>query len=79
MAILLRGPGLLRPYLRPDQDPYTRRLELDGPETLRQVLARLGVPEGLVAFGHLDGRILRLDEPVPEGCTLVLQTPAGGG
>lgn len=80
MAVRVRSGGLLRSYLAPDVDAYTREVELDqGPISLRALLQRFGIPEGLVAFGLVDGRMLRLDDLVPDGCTLILQTPAGGG
>jgi len=76
----VRSGGLLKGYLSPDVDAYTREVELgELPVTLRTLLQRFGIPEGLVAFGLVDGRMLRLDEPVPDGATLILQTPAGGG
>ncbi len=79
-TIYLRGGALLRGYLEPDVDEYTRRLDLDEPApTLERVLEVLGIPEGLVAFGYADGRLLRLGDRLDDGLTLTLQTPAGGG
>ena len=79
MAILVRSGAPLRAYLKPDLDAYTRRLDPGGDLSVRELMARLGIPEGLVAFGIVDGRLLELDDRVSDGSTVVLQTPAGGG
>lgn len=80
MTILLRVAGLLKAYVKPDLDEYTRRVTLEGEPTLKELLAQLGIPDGLVAFGYTsDEQVIRMDDRVPDGCTLVLQNPVGGG
>ena len=79
MVIYLRSGGKLRDKLKPDVDIYTRKVEVDGTPTLKEILEEIGVPEGLVAFGFADGKVRRLDYRPTEGEVVTLQPPVSGG
>lgn len=79
MEVFLRSGGKLRDRLKPDVDQYTRRVEIDDNLTLRQILAALDIPEGLVAFAFADGKLRRLDYRPGDGDTVTLQPPVSGG
>ena len=79
MEVFLRSGGKLRDKLNPDVDSYTRRLVVDGSPTLREILAAVGIPDGLVAFAFAGGRIRRLDYVPSDGDVITLQPPVSGG
>jgi hypothetical protein len=79
MIIYLRSGGKLRDRLKPNMDQYTRRLEIDGEPSIREILDSLGVPDGLVAFAFAGGKVRRLDYRPSEGETVTLQPPVSGG
>ena len=79
MEVFLRSGGKLRARLEPDVDNYTRRVVVQGSPTIRQILAQLGVPDGLVAFAFSNGKLLRLDHVPADGDVITLQPPVSGG
>lgn len=79
MIVYLRSGGALRERLRPDVDQYTRRLEVEGTPSLREILAELGIPDIFVAFAFVGGRLQRLDYRPSDGETVTLQPPVAGG
>ena len=79
VEIFLRSGGKLREWLSPDVDNYTRRLEIDGGPTLREILATVGIPDGMVAFAFAGGKIRRLDYVPSDGDVITLQPPVSGG
>jgi molybdopterin converting factor small subunit len=79
VEIYLRSGGKLRDHLKPDVDQYTRRVEVEDDLTLRQILAALGIPDGLVAFAFADGKLRRLDYRPSDGDVVTLQPPVSGG
>jgi sulfur carrier protein ThiS len=79
MIIYLRSGGKLRDRLKPDVDQYTRRVEVDGNPTIRDILAELDIPEGLVAFAFAEGKLRRLDYQPVEEEIVTLQPPVSGG
>jgi molybdopterin converting factor small subunit len=79
MIIFLRSGGKLRDRLRPDVDLYTRRVEIEGGESLGEILSAIGMPEGLVAFAFTNGRLERLDYCPADGDVITLQPPVSGG
>lgn len=79
MVIYLRSGGRLKDRLQPDVDRYTRRVEVEGNPTLREILSAIGVPAALVAFGFAEGKIKRLDYRPRDGDVITLQPPVAGG
>lgn len=79
MEIYLRSGGKLRDHLKPDVDQYTRRVEVEDDLTLKQILAVLDIPEGLVAFAFARGKFRRLDYRPTDGEAVTLQPPVSGG
>ncbi len=79
MIIFLRSGGKLRDRLKPDVDQYTRRVELEGDQSLRDILNEIGVPDSLVAFAFINGKFERLDYCPADGDVITLQPPVSGG
>jgi molybdopterin converting factor small subunit len=61
VIIFLRSGGKLRDRLKPDVDQYTRRVEVEGDQSLRDILNEIGVPDSL------DGDVITLQPPVSGG------------
>lgn len=79
MIVYLRSGGRLRERLKPDVDQYTRRIEIDGTPTLREILSTMEIPTALVAFGFSQGMVRRLDYRPSNGEVITLQPPVAGG
>ena len=79
MVIFLRSGGKLKDKLKPDVDQYTRRVEVEGEKSLREILAEVGVPDSLVAFAFANGKLERLDYRPVDGDIITLQPPVSGG
>jgi molybdopterin converting factor small subunit len=79
LVIFLRSGGKLRDKLQPDVDQYTKRVEIDGGKSLREILKEIGVPDSLVAFAFANGRLERLDYRPADGDVITLQPPVSGG
>ena len=79
MIIFLRSGGKLRDKLQPDVDQYTRRVEVDGDKSLREILGEVGVPDSLVAFAFANGKLERLEYRPVDGDVITLQPPVSGG
>lgn len=79
MIIYLRSGGKLRDRLKPDVDQYTRRVEVEGDQSLRDILNEIGVPDSLVAFAFSNGKLERLDYHPVDGDVITLQPPVSGG
>ena len=79
MVIFLRSGGKLKDKLKPDVDQYTRRVEVEGEKSLREILAEVGVPDSLVAFAFANGKLERLDYRPIDGDIITLQPPVSGG
>ncbi len=79
MIIYLRSGGKLKDRLKPDVDQYTRRVEVEGDQSLRDILNEIGVPDSLVAFAFSNGKLERLDYRPVDGDVITLQPPVSGG
>ena len=79
MFVYLRSGEKLKHRLNPDVDEYTRRVELDGPRTLSEIIDGLGIPRVLIAFAIVDGKYTRLDYTPTDGESVTLQSPVAGG
>jgi molybdopterin converting factor small subunit len=79
VIVYLRSGGKLRDRLVPDVDQYTRRVEVEGSPSLREILDGIGLPVGLVAFAFDNGKLERLDYRPSDGDVITLQPPVSGG
>jgi len=79
VIIFLRSGGKLRDRLKPDIDQYTKRVEVEGDQSLRDILNEIGVPDSLVAFAFSNGKLERLDYRPVDGDVITLQPPVSGG
>jgi molybdopterin converting factor small subunit len=79
VVIFLRSGGKLRDKLKPDVDQYTKRVEVEGDMSLRDILNDVGVPDALVAFAFANGKLERLDYHPSDGDIITLQPPVSGG
>ncbi len=79
MIIFLRSGGKLKDRLKPDVDQYTRRVEVESDQSLRDILNEIGVPDSLVAFAFSNGKLERLDYRPVDGDVITLQPPVSGG
>jgi sulfur carrier protein ThiS len=79
MTILLRAGGLLKDYLRPDLDEFTRRVEAPEGTPLRDVLRSIGVPPGHVAMAFAGDRLITLSYVPQDGDVITLRPPVQGG
>jgi len=79
MVIFLRSGGKLKDRLKPDVDQYTRRVEVEGDRSLRDILNEIGVPDALVAFAFANGKLERLEYRPVDGDVITLQPPVSGG
>jgi len=78
-VVYLRSGGKLRDKLEPDIDQFTRKVEVADHLSVRQILADLRVPEGLVAFAFVDGHFKKLDYVPNDSEIVILQPPVSGG
>ena len=79
MTIYLKSGGKLREKLNPDVDEYTRKVQVEGKLTLKEILESLNIQKGLVAFAFIDGHYKRLDYCPQDGDIITLQPPVSGG
>jgi sulfur carrier protein ThiS len=79
MIIFLKAGGQLRTLLKPDVDHYTRRVEIDGPKTVAEILKEINVNPALVALVHVDGKRKDFSFKPSDGQTITLQPPVSGG
>lgn len=79
MTIYLKAGGMLTDYLRPDVDPFTRKVDATEGLTLRQILESIGVPPGHVAMSFLESRLINLSYVPKDGETITLRPPVQGG
>ncbi|NWF99952.1 MAG: MoaD/ThiS family protein [Thermoanaerobaculaceae bacterium] len=79
MTVYLKGGGLLREYLQPDVDEYTRRVEVAEGRTLRQILEAIGIRPVHVAMAFVGNRLVNLAYVPSDGETITLRPPVQGG
>jgi hypothetical protein len=79
VTILLKAGGLLKDYLRPDIDEFTRRVEAADGAPLREVLTSIGVPPGHVAMAFVGDRLITLAYVPRDGDVITLRPPVQGG
>ncbi len=79
MTILLRAGGLLKDYLKPDVDQYTRRVDAVEGTPLRDILLAIGLPPGHVAMAFAGERLVNLGYVPSDGDIITLRPPVQGG
>jgi sulfur carrier protein ThiS len=79
MTIFLKAGSELRLKLNPDVDYYTRRVEIEGGKTLREILRQIGLDPAFVAFAYSEGKLRSLDYIPQDGQNITLQPPVSGG
>lgn len=79
MRIYLRAGGMLKDYLSPDVDAYTRQVEATAGQTLRQIIESVGMPPGHVAMAFVDDRLINLTYIPKDGEVITLRPPVQGG
>jgi sulfur carrier protein ThiS len=79
MIIYLKAGGELRSKLKPDVDYYTRRVETEEGQSLKDILTGIGINPAFVAFAYKDERVERLDYIPLDGDVITLQPPVSGG
>jgi hypothetical protein len=79
MKVYLRAGGMLKDYLRPDVDAYTREVEATAGQTLRQIIESIGMPPGHVAMAFVEGRLVNLAYTPTDGEVITLRPPVQGG
>lgn len=76
-TIRLRSAGHVGEYLPAGGEEFT--VSLAGPRTMREILADLGVPHGLVMGVIVQGRRYGLDYVPADGDEVTLISPPAGG
>ena len=79
MIIFLRAGGQLRTLLKPDVDYYTRKIEIDGEQTVGEILKLISIDPAYVALIHVDGKMKDFSFKPSHGQTITLQPPVAGG
>lgn len=73
-VIVKPGSSLLRKYV-----PHGQRVELEAPLTVKDLLGKLGIPEGLVAAVVINGEKTGKTHLLRGGEEIVLIPPIAGG
>jgi hypothetical protein len=76
-TVRLRVHGHAREFFPAGLDE--RRVELDGPRPIREILASLGVPPELVMAVFVDGVRRDKETVAPDGSEVLLISPPAGG
>jgi sulfur carrier protein ThiS len=79
VVVFLKAGGMLKDYLNPDVDAYTRRVEAVEGQTLRDIVASIGLPPGHVAMAFVEGRLVNLSYTPKDGEVVTLRPPVQGG
>ncbi|MCX8128169.1 MAG: MoaD/ThiS family protein [Synergistetes bacterium] len=75
MAVKVKTGGLLlKKYI-----PEVCYVEIDGSITVRELLAKLKIPEDLVAGVIVDGKVLDKSQEIKDGQEVALMAPIAGG
>lgn len=79
MIVFLKAGGMLREYLNPDIDEYTRKVECPEGTPLRDILNSIGIRSVHVAMAFSGDRLITLAYVPVENETIVLRPPVQGG
>lgn len=79
MIIYLKAGGILKPYLKPDVDEYTRKADISAGDQLHEILKKLNIPPSLVAMAMVNGKMVPLTYSPAENEIITLRPPVQGG
>ena len=79
MEIEVKLFATLRDYLPKGSDRFSCRLEIDGTMRIRDILARLKIPEDIPKIILLNGIHGKEDQVLKEGDVLSIFPPVAGG
>ncbi len=79
MIVYFQAGGLLRDYLKPDVDVYTRKIEVEPGLTVKEIMERINLRPALVSMTLSGGKIVPLSYVPRDGEIIVLRPPVQGG
>jgi len=79
MTIYFKGGGLLKEYLKPDVDAYTRKVETTQGKTIREIMEQINLKPSLVSMAILSGKVIPMSYMPSEGDIITLRPPVQGG
>lgn len=79
MTIYLKAGGMLKQYLKPDVDEYTRKIEIAESQPLEQIITGIGLKKSHVAMALLNGKIIPMNYQPSDGDVITLRPPVQGG
>ncbi len=79
MIVFIKAGGQLRAMLKPDVDYYTRKVEIEGEPTVKEILDFISLDPAYVAIVHVDGKVRDLSYKPQHSQTITLQPPVSGG
>lgn len=79
MTIYLKAGGMLKSYIQPDVDEYTRKVETEPGQSLEQIIAGIGLKKSHVSMALLCGKIIPMNYQPSDGDVITLRPPVQGG
>lgn len=79
MVIFLKAGGLLKDYLQPDVDAYTRKVEIQPGQSLSDILKNIGIRPSLVSMALINGKMVPMSYQPTENDIITLRPPVQGG
>ena len=79
MTIYFKAGGLLKSYLNPDVDEYTRKIEIAEGQSVAETLTQIHIKPSMVSMALLDGKIIPMSYKPKEGDIITLRPPVQGG
>ncbi len=79
MIVYFQAGGLLKDYIEPDVDAYTRKIELESGLTVKEIMERINLRPALVSLALSGGKIVPLSYVPRDGEVIVLRPPVQGG
>ncbi|MDI6725413.1 MAG: MoaD/ThiS family protein [Smithellaceae bacterium] len=79
MIVFFQAGGLLKDYLKPDLDGYTRKIEVEPGLTVREIMERINIRPAAVSMALIAGKRIPWSHVPKEGETIVLLPPVQGG
>ncbi len=79
MTIYFKAGGMLKQYIKPDVDEYTRKIEIAESLPLEQIIAGIGLKNSHVSMALLHGKIIPMNYQPSDGDVITLRPPVQGG